>query len=337
MTEKIKPRILTPKDTYTIDYPAAVKAAENQAKIIWFATELGVEKDAHNIKTELTDGERHGLITTLKLFTQYELKLGGEEFWGGKISKMFPRPEIQRMAATFSFTELGIHAPFYNLVNETLNINTDAFYNEWKQEPVLVARMEYIEKFANSKCPLLTTSAFAFMEGGVLFSNFAYIKSLNSGGFNMASHTAAGIDASAKDENFHAMASAWLFNQTLFEMKELGLMTKRKETILRKKIYSMAQTVYEHELQIIDLIFSGGEIRTITKENMVIFIKNRIDAVLGFLNMEPLFKEPEGDVSKWFYNALSSYKYADFFANQQIQYVRDWAVHKLVFNKNAGV
>lgn len=107
----MKARIETPKDTYTVDYQQAIDAAQEQTRIIWFAEELGVEKDEGDIRTKCTDGERHGITTVLKLFTQYELMLGGDEFWGGKVTRMFPRPEIQRMAATFSFIELGVHAP----------------------------------------------------------------------------------------------------------------------------------------------------------------------------------------------------------------------------------
>ena len=125
--------------------------------------------------------------------------LGGEEFWGGKVNKMFPRPEIARMAATFSYIELGVHAVFYDLINKTLSIATDEFYDSWKEDPILVDRMDFISQFADEDCPLLSTAAFAFMEGAVLFSNFAFLKSLNTGGYNMIPHITAGIDASAKD------------------------------------------------------------------------------------------------------------------------------------------
>lgn len=194
-----KVRILTPKGTYTTDYQQAHTTAEQQESIIWFARELGVEKDEDDIRTKCTEGERHGITTVLKLFTQYELMLGGEEFWGGKVNKMFPRHEIARMAATFSYIELGVHAVFYDLINKTLSIATEEFYDSWKEDPILVDRMDFISQFADEDCPLLSTAAFAFMEGAVLFSNFAFLKSLNTGGYNMIPHITAGIDASAKD------------------------------------------------------------------------------------------------------------------------------------------
>lgn len=326
-----KVRIQTPKDTYTVDYPQAVTAAQEQARIIWFAEELGVEKDEDDIRTKCTEGERHGITTVLRLFTQYELMLGGDEFWGGKVFKMFPRPEIQRMASTFSFIELGVHAPFYDLINKTLNIATDEFYSSWKKDEVLAERMAFVSKYAEEDDPLLSTAAFAFMEGAVLFSSFAFLKSFNSGGYGLIPHITAGIDASAKDENFHAMGSAWLFNQCFEEMREAKMFPKGRQKEIRETIYEIAKTVYEHEAQIVEMIFEKGGIRTVTKEEMLHFVRNRIDVVLSYLKMKPLFGDEKGVVSEWFYNQLSSYKYSDFFHAQQVQYVRSWSKHKLTF------
>ena len=127
------------------------------------------------------------------------------------------------------------------------------------------------------------------------------------------------------------MASAWLHNQCKLEMEEAGLLTKHQKEKLSKAVKDIARKVYEHEERITDLIFEKGGIRTITKENMLHFVRNRIDVVLSYLKMKPLFGDPPGVVSEWFYNQLSTYKYADFFANQQVQYVRNWAKHELYF------
>ena len=334
MSDVIKTKIESKTDSYVTNYPQAVEAATKQTKIFWTAEELGVEKDEGDIRTKCTEGERHGITTVLKLFTRYELMLGGDEFWGGKVSRMFPRPEIQRMAATFSFMELGVHAVFYDLINKTLGIATDDFYNSWKEDDVLRDRMSFIGKYADSDDPLESTAAFAFMEGVVLFSNFAYLKSFNVRGFNLIPHITAGIDASAKDESFHAQASAWLFNQCLLEREQLGLIDSQGKQNLRKKIRRIAEKVYEHESKICDLIFEIGGIRTISKEEILHFIRDRINVVLSYFGMKPMFEQEEGVVSEWFYNQLSSFKYSDFFAAQQIQYVRSWKKHELRFIKD---
>ena len=300
MLETIKPRIETLKETYTIDYEQAVKMAQDQTAIVWFAEELGVEKDEGDIRTKCTEGERHGITTVLKLFTQYELMLGGDEFWGGKVAKMFPRPEIQRMAATFSFIELGVHAPFYDLINKTLSIATDEFYSAWKEDEVMRERMKFISKYADSDDPLEATAAFSFMEGVVLFSNFAFLKSFNVGGFNLIPHITAGIDASSKDEHLHALASAWLFKQDLAEREQLGLIDSQGKQNLRKKVIRIAEKVYEHEAALCDKIFEKGGVRTITKEEILDFIQDRINLVLDRLGYKPMFEKETGVVSEWF-------------------------------------
>lgn len=102
--------LLEPKETYVVEYPEAVAFTETQQGIFWPYKEVRVEKDVHDIRTNLTEAERHGVITTLKLFTQYELIIG-DEYWE-RVGKMFSKPaDIQRMTSTFSFFELGVHAP----------------------------------------------------------------------------------------------------------------------------------------------------------------------------------------------------------------------------------
>lgn len=326
-------RIESKTESFVTIYEKADALAEQQMNILWFPKELGVEKDEGDIRTKCTEGERHGITTVLKLFTRYELMLGGEEFWGGKVSKMFPRPEVQRMASTFSFVELGVHAVFYDLINKALGIATDEFYMSWKDDETMRARMAFIDKYANSDCPLEATAAFAFMEGVVLFSNFAFLKSFNVGGYNLIPHITAGIDASSKDEDTHSVASAWLHRQCLAEREQLGLIDAQGKQNLRKKIKRIAEKVYEHESALCDLIFEKGGIRTVTKEEIMDFIQDRINMVLSYLNMKPMFEKQQGVVSDWFYAQLSSFKYSDFFNTQQIQYVRNWKKHELGFRK----
>jgi len=44
-----------------------------------------------------------------------------------------------------------------------------------------------------------------------------------------------------------------------------------------------------------------------------------------------MFGDEQGKISQWFYGALSTFKYADFFSNSQVQYVRNWNKGKLKF------
>lgn len=328
-------QIRTPKTAYTVDYPTAIKAAQQQFSTLWAGEEVGVEKDAPDFRTKLLEPEKQAFLGTLKLFTQYELEIGAE-FWGGKFSRMFPRPDIKRAANAFAFAELNSHAPFYDAINKALNVATNEFYLAWKESPVMVERMEFIESYLSEKDPYKVLAAFSFMEGAVLYSSFGFLKSFNTQGYNMMSHVSAGVDASAKEEHFHFKFTAWTFRQLLLEERALNLVDDTTWKDIKATVYEIAKAVYDHENAIIEELYSLEGLRTITKEKLLHFVRNRIDTVLADLHCEPLFGDGEGEVAGWFYEALSSYKHSDFFANTQVQYVRDWNRAALAFQPDAG-
>lgn len=326
---QIRTQIETPTNSGVVRYPQAVAAAIEQQNVFWPAEKMGVKDDENDFRTRLTDGEKHAVLTLQSILTQYELMIGGTEMWGGKIAKMFPRLEIGRMCSEFSHAELCSHAPFYILGNQVLNHDTDEFYEQCREIPELAAHIEFIDSQARSKNPLEVTAALCFLEGVVLFSAFAFFKSFNTNGYNLIPHFVAGIDASAKDENFHSMGSAWLYNTCKLEREALNIPTHSPD-LLRQ----LAIDTYLHECAIIDLIYSvePESIRTITKEDLKHFIRDRIDLVLSYLNAEPYFNEPKGTISEWFYDNLSQFKYSDFFASTQVQYTKNWDKNALAFD-----
>ena len=326
-------QIETPTDSYVTKYPWAVQMAIEQQAIFWPAEELGVEEDAQDFRVGLNEAERHGVLTAQSVLTQYELMIGGEELWGGKIGKMFPRPEIQRMAACFANVELNSHAPFYALANEVLGTATDEFYSSWKQDPILADRIAFINECTASDNPLEVTAALAFLEGAVLFTAFGFFKGFNSRGFNLIPHFVSGIDGSAKDENFHSIASAKLFRECKAERIAAGNHSHADELKLRQHITKIATHVYEHEQRINNLLFQKPGNRVVKQEELTHFLKDRIDVVLSRLEMPPMFGQEKGEISNWFYQQLSTVKVPDFFAATQLQYTRNWAKHRLGFKK----
>lgn len=327
-------QIQTATDSHVVKYPQAQEAAIKQMAVFWTAEELGVEEDAQDFMHGLTEGERHGVLELQRILTHLERIIGGEDMWGGRIPQLFPRPEIVRMCSVFAMMENNSHAPFYRIGNEVMGYATDDFYEEWKSIPVLKEHTEYVIKMSKSKDPLKATASLTFLEGVVLFSAFAFFKAFNTRGYNLIPHFVSGIDASAKDENFHAMASAWLFNQCKKEQIDVGLLTeeqadKKYNRILRK----LARETYAHESAVIELIFSKAPetVRTCSKEELLHFVRDRVNYVLSFFGLKPMFKQKQGVVSEWFYANLSKYKHSDFFATTQVQYTRNWAKHKLTY------
>jgi ribonucleotide reductase beta subunit family protein with ferritin-like domain len=330
-----KSQIETPTDSYVTTYPWAIEHTLKQQALFWFAEELGVKEDEQDFRTKLTEGELHGILTAQSILTQYELMIGGQELWGGKIAKLFPRPEIQRMCACFSNVELGSHAPFYDLGNKVMGTATDEFYTSWKKDPVLSARIEAIEKWARSDDALEVTAALAFLEGAVLYSIFGYFKGFNSRGFNLIPHFVSGIDGSAKDEDLHSRASAELFQTCRAERIRAGTHSEADDKRLRKIIKDIALKVIEHERAIIEKLFAKPGTRVIQKDELVSFLEDRINVVMVRLGQEPLYQNEKGELSTWFYQQLSSVKVPDFFAATQLQYVRNWNQPKLNYRKAA--
>lgn len=327
----MKAQIETPTESFVERYPWATEFAINQQSIFWPAEELGVEADEADFRNGLTPAERHGVLYAQSILTKYEAMIGGDEFWGGRIAKLFPRPEIQRLCACFSNVEIGSHAPFYRIGNEVMGLSTDEFYTQWKDDPILVERMDFMGRMSASDNPLVVTSALTFMEGAVLFSIFGYFKGFNARGHNKIPHFVSGIDASAKDENYHSLASAALFNVCKKEREDLGIHTTIDDDILKAYIKQMADCVYQHELQIIDNLFAEGETEVISKAELIDFLQDRINVCLHRLGMAPMFEKKSGQLSEWFYAQLSKVKVPDFFATTQVQYKRNWKAHKLTF------
>lgn len=292
-----------------MDYPAAVKYAETQMDIYWLPTEINIEKDVQDLRVELTPAELHGVITTLKLFTLYEL-IVGNEYWGGRIKKAFPRPDIEFMATTFSFVEIGIHARFYNRINEVLMLDTDAFYESYIDDPTLKERMDFVTEMVSQPNLLLALGAFSLLEGAVLYSSFAFIKHFQANGKNKLKNICSGINFSVKDENLHAEAGAWLYNTLLSEMEELGY---RERQDIQDILKEVALKVYEHEARIVGMLFERGDIEGIDEGDMKTFVKSRINLCLKNLNCEPLYQIEENPIADWFYMGINGYQMNDFF------------------------
>ncbi len=312
------PRITQPKTAYTFDYPAAQEFAETQMDVYWLPTEIAVEKDVQDLRANMTPAETHGVITVLKLFTLYEL-IVGNEYWGEKIKKAFPRPDIEFMATTFGFVEIGIHARFYNRVNEAMMLDTDEFYDSYKDDPVLSERIDFVNSVADDTSNLpLAVAAFSMLEGAVLYSSFAFLKHFQSDGKNKLVNVCRGINFSVRDENLHATAGAWLFN-TLVEEMQLTADERKK---LDEQITEVAHKIASHEDRIIDMIFEKGEIEGINAEDLRTFVRSRINLCLDNLGVERAFEVNENPIAEWFYSGINMYQLHDFFTGVGSEYNR---------------
>jgi ribonucleotide reductase beta subunit family protein with ferritin-like domain len=278
----------------------------------------------------MTEAERHGVITTLKLFTKYELYVGNEH-WGSRIAKAYPQVGVQRMSAAFAHVELNSHAPFYNAINKELGLATYEFYTSYLDDPVLKSRMQFIDTLVDHKDDELSTAVFSMVEGGVLYSAFAYLKHFQSKGKNKIQNIVRGLNMSARDENLHAIGGARLVQVALKEQQR----TSYELNIWKQAVLEAADQICTHEYQIIDKIFELGSVEGITKGQMYLFVQSRIDLCLQYLGIEPFFKPVENPIAEYFYKGINDYQMNDFFQGVGREYQRDWDKKRFIWKTPA--
>jgi len=320
---------MAPTRDYTDLYPQASAFAKKQTDIIWPPDEPAAEDDIQDMRVHMSEAEYHGVVTVLRLFTTYEL-FAGEDYWTGRIMRDFQRPEIRRMASAFGNTELNVHAPFYNKINEVLGIATPEFYLSYVDDPILKARMDFIDEYINHEDILTSLGVFSMVEGAILYSSFAFLKHFQSEGKNKIPNINAGISSSLVDETLHTEGTIWLYNTTLEEMDLDG----RSLPAVHRRVTEAARIIAEHEMQINAMIMEKGSMGRggVTLHQLNLFSKSRIDFCLKSLGIEPIFEDEHkkyNPIADWFYESTTGGKFTDLFNTQASEYNINWPREKL--------
>ena len=138
-----------------------------------------------------------------------------------------------------------------------------------------------------------------------------------SEGKNKLTNIARGINFSVRDENLHSMAGAWSF--------KLKLQTYQGDKeALKQQVFEAAKTLYEHEKEIVAMIFEKGKIAGITEAQLVHFVESRINLCLANLGYEKMFNVTYDPISAWFYKGINNYQFNDFFSAIGREYNRNW-------------
>jgi ribonucleoside-diphosphate reductase beta chain len=305
-----------------------IEFADQQLKVFWLPDEIKVEKDVQDVLVNFTESEKHAVITTLKLFSIYETH-AGSEYWGGRFKNMFDGAEFHRMASVFSMFELAVHAPFYNKINQLLHIDTPEFYMSYLDNEVLKDRVAHIGEIIDHPDDLISLAAFSMVEGVILYSSFAFLKHYQSQGKNKLMNIVRGINFSVRDENMHSVAGAWAFK---YKLEKLGKDAAYKAEI-EAKVREVARKIYEHECQIIAMLFEKGKIEGITAHQLENFVQSRVNECLKQLGFTKEYEVKYNPISEWFYKGINDYTFNDFFSGMGNQYHRNWDQTAFVWKK----
>ena len=305
-----------------------VDFATKQLHIFWLPDEIKVEKDIQDILVNVTPAEKHGIITTLKLFSLYETH-AGSEYWGGRYRKIFNGAEFERMASVFSMFELAVHAPFYNKINQLLHIDNPEFYLSYLDNPTLNERIEFIGKYIDHPNDAVSLGVFSMVEGVILYSSFAFLKHFQSQGKNRMMSIVRGINFSLRDENLHSIAGAWSFK---YLTRNLDKSSNEYKAIV-DSIIAAAEEIVKHEDIIIDMIFEQGKIDGVTPHQLKQFVRSRVNLCLQELGINiKLYKVEYNPIAEWFYKAINDYSSNDFFSGAGREYHRNWDESEFIWN-----
>ena len=128
------------------EYPKAFEYWEKQQGAHWHPFEVPMTKDVNDWEAHLTEGERNVVGQILKSFTQTEIHVN--DYWSQRVSRWFPKPEINMMASSFSNME-AIHTVAYAYLNDSLGLDEwDAFL----KDETAVAKLNRLKEVkSNSK------------------------------------------------------------------------------------------------------------------------------------------------------------------------------------------
>src|SRR5690606_21630288 len=265
-------------------------------KAYWVHSEVDFTADIQDFHSHLTPIDRSAVKRALLAIAQIEVAV--KSFWGN-LFHHFPKPEFNGLGATFAECEFR-HSEAYSRLLEVLG-----YTNEFEQVvtvPVIRERIDYLTqalrnvKSTDHKEYTFSLILFSILiENVSLFSQFAIILSYTR--FKGLMKNVSNIIAwTSIDEQIHANAGIYLVNKIKEEFPEMF------DDQMMDDIQRLVKMSIEVETRIIDWIFAEGEIDTLSKDELINFMKYRADDSLKKIGINPLFNVNPADLTlmHWF-------------------------------------
>ena len=297
--------------------PQAFDYYMKQQQAHWLWTEVPMMSDVNDWKQNLTEAEKNIVGSILKGFAQTETVVN--DYWSNLVTKWFRKPEIIAMAVTFGCFET-IHAEAYSLLNEELGLDD---FSEFLEDETTMAKIETLMNVRDSfngevdwheRAKSLAIFS-AFTEGVNLFSSFAVLLSFKMR--NKLKGVGQIVEWSIRDESMHSDAGCWLFRTLLEEKPEL------KTPELETAINEAALLSLQLELDFIEKVYEMGDLEGCNKEDLISFIKHRVNTKMGDLGYRPIVNGIDVKAierMKWFDHLSAGKQHTDFFANRVTNY-----------------
>ena len=195
----------------------------------------------------------------------------------------------------------GINQNFRNLINKIENLLSvrDSFGDEkdWHEIAKSLAIFS------------------AFTEGVNLFSSFAILLSFKMR--NKLKGVGQIVEWSIRDESMHSEAGCWLFRTLIEENPDLNT-PELKAAITEAALLSL-----QLEVDFINKVYEMGDLEGCNKEDLISFIKHRVNTKMGDLGYEGVVNGIDPNAlkrMKWFDSLSAGKQHTDFFASRVTNY-----------------
>lgn len=300
------------------EYPEVLQFTEALNKTYWVHSEVDFTADVQDFHSHLSPNEKQVVKRSLLAIAQIEVAV--KSFWGD-LYQHLPKPEFNGLGSTFAECEFR-HSEAYSRLLEVLGYNNE--FQNLITTPVIKKRIDYLSKaLAHTKSKdkkQYVSSLILFsilIENVSLFSQFAIILSFSR--FQGVMKNVSNIIAwTSVDEQVHANAGIFIVNKIKEEFPEFFDENSQEE------IRAMVEDSIEVEAEILDWIFAEGEIPQLSKQDLLSFMKFRVDDSLEKIGMSRLY--PASSTGShpllWFEEEIFANSLDDFFAKRPVDYTK---------------
>lgn len=311
--------IFEPRTAYKpFEYPEVMQFVEAINRTYWVHSEVDFTADVQDFHTKLSPHEKQTIQRSLLAIAQVEVSV--KTFWGN-LYQRFPKPEFNGLGSTFAENEFR-HSEAYSRLLEVLGYSSA--FEELMEVKVIRERIDYLSealehtKSEDKKKYIFSLILFSMLiENVSLFSQFAVILSFTR--FQGVLKNVSNIIAwTSLDEQIHANAGIFIVNKIKEEHPEYFTES------LQLEIREILGKAMEKEERIVDWILEGGDLDAFSKQNLLSFMRFRIDDSLVALGMEPMYNISDAEYApmQWFDEEILANSLDDFFAKRPVEYTK---------------
>lgn len=301
------------------EYPGIYQFTDAINKSFWVHSEVDFTADTQDFHSHLTPGEQLAIKHSLLAIAQIEVAV--KTFWGN-LYQHFPKPEFNGLGSTFAECEFR-HSEAYSRLLDVLGYNDE--FEELLSIPVIKERVDYLSKVLENsqnntdrKKYVVSLILFSLLiENVSLFSQFAIILSFTR--FKGLMKNVSNIIAwTSIDEQVHANAGIYIIN----------VIRKEFPDFFDEELIAHVNDVIIHsidiESKILDWIFETGEIETVSKKDLLNFMKFRVDESMVKIGLNKVFNitQEQYKPMAWFEEEVFANSLDDFFAKRPVDYTK---------------